>query len=139
MMATDEDALYCDLAETYGIFNWEALPVERLATLAIGLPDDARIKLKIADAKLSAANTLLAGIMDRLSVLVWQNTKDGAKGRNKPKFVLEGLDKKAPEGDLYASGEDFMAARNRILERFNNGEQRNSDGVCSTDTDDQGP
>ena len=40
MLATDEDALLCDFAETYGVYDLEALPVEKLAVLSFGrFPD----------------------------------------------------------------------------------------------------
>lgn len=39
----------------------------------------------------SQRELLLAGILDRLSTLVWFKTKDGLKGRNRPKSVLERL------------------------------------------------
>lgn len=48
MLATDRDALICDLAETYRVLDYRALPVELLATLAAGLRQDARIWQKIA-------------------------------------------------------------------------------------------
>ena len=37
MIALDQNALICDFAETYGIYNYRALPVSLLATLAVGL------------------------------------------------------------------------------------------------------
>ena len=37
MMALDEDALVCDLAETYHIFDMYELPCLKVATLAKGL------------------------------------------------------------------------------------------------------
>ena len=40
MMAADEDALACDIAETYGIYDMRALPAGRLAVLAVGLRED---------------------------------------------------------------------------------------------------
>ena len=48
MMALDEDALICDFAETYHIYNIYGMPVQYIATLAIGLRDDSRIKSKCA-------------------------------------------------------------------------------------------
>ena len=40
MIATDEDALICDFAETYHIYDYRSLDVEYAATLAYGLRDD---------------------------------------------------------------------------------------------------
>lgn len=122
MMAEDEDALYCDLAETYGIFNWEALPVERLATLSIGLRDDSRIKLALAGAKIDTEIMLLAAAVDRLTTLVWQRTKDGAKGRNRPESVVDALTKEPQEKPLtFTSGREFEEARARLIWEIEHG------------------
>ncbi len=34
MIAVDEDALVCDLAETYGIYDYRQLPITRVAVFA---------------------------------------------------------------------------------------------------------
>ena len=36
MIFTDEEALICDLAETYQIFDYRSLPVRTVATLSAG-------------------------------------------------------------------------------------------------------
>lgn len=43
MILTDEDALICDLAETYHVLDYRSLPLLTAATLASGLRSDARI------------------------------------------------------------------------------------------------
>jgi len=80
----DEGALICDLAETYGIYDYESLPVKLVATLCAGLRENARIKLKMAEAKVNNELWLLAAAVDRLSLLVWQNTEAGRNGVDKP-------------------------------------------------------
>lgn len=69
MFALDRNALLCDLAETYGIFNLRALRADMLAALACGLREDSRIKLRMADmnylppfASLALVSDTLAGI-----------------------------------------------------------------------------
>lgn len=99
MLATDEDAVVCDMAETYGIFDYHSLPSTYIATLAVGLRDDARIKLKMSQTAYPLKTMLLASAVDRLSLLVWAKTKDAEKNRNRPKSVLEELMKK-PESDI---------------------------------------
>jgi hypothetical protein len=62
---------------------------------------------------------LLAAAVDKLSLLVWAQTKDGQKGRNRPPSVFQALNKKTDEGnrpESFASGADFEAARKRLLE-----------------------
>ena len=51
MIQTDEDALICDLAETYGIFDYRQLPADQVAVFAFGLRDDSRIKLAMTNSK----------------------------------------------------------------------------------------
>lgn len=62
-----------------------------------------------------------AAQLDALRTLIWQNTKDGAKGRNKPKSVLDGMmpEKKMEKDDIVfcKSGTDFDKYRNSLLGR----------------------
>ena len=43
MIAIDEDALICDLAETYQIYDYRRLPVQTVAVFSLGLRDNSRI------------------------------------------------------------------------------------------------
>lgn len=74
MLATDRDSLECDLAETYGVLEMEALPVRKLAVLSFGLRDNSRIKMKLAGMKVSMDRLMLAGCFDMLSWLRWSKT-----------------------------------------------------------------
>ena len=40
MIKTDEDALICDLAETYRIYDYRQLPAYQVAVFSFGLRDD---------------------------------------------------------------------------------------------------
>lgn len=116
MLNIGEDALKCDLAETYHVYvvDWEnpPYPISYLADLANGLGNNSRIRRKINNMTLTLEETFQAIMIDKLSVLIWQNTKDGVKGRNMPESVyrkLEGLDEKAKdEVELFDSEEAFM-------------------------------
>lgn len=116
MLHMGEEELTCDMAETYHIYitDWENPPfvMPFLAKLACGLSNDSRIKRKIANVKLTLSESLEAIIVDKLSILIWQKTKDGMKGRKLPESTyrkLEGLDKKAKdELQSFATEEDFM-------------------------------
>ncbi|MDG4868758.1 DUF5361 domain-containing protein, partial [Guyparkeria sp. 1SP6A2] len=77
MIKTDEDALICDLAETYHIFDYRQLPVNMVAVFSYGLKDDSRIKMIMNDQNISLENLLLAGISDKVGLLLWMNSKDG--------------------------------------------------------------
>ena len=117
MNAADKDALLCDLAETYGIFDMRALPVSTLAVLACGLSADSRIKRKLVGVKATTNTLLLACAVDRLSTLAWMQSKDGAKNRNRPASILKSLLKERTEDTLtgFDSPEAFMTARARII------------------------
>ena len=69
MLAADEDALVCDMAETYHILDIWALPVELLAVLASGLRDNSRIRMKLAGYRYMATEFMLPQIVDILMAL----------------------------------------------------------------------
>ena len=118
MFAKDQSAWECDMAETYGIFDYERIPVRKLATLSAGLRDDSRIKMKMAGTKLDVRNMLLAVIADRLTWLCWAKTEDGTKGHNPPKSILETLYGDNSQNDdlmTFDTGKDFEEERNKIL------------------------
>lgn len=91
MIATDENALICDLAEIYRIYDYKSLPASRIATFSVGLRDNSRIKLKMNNTKHPLDTLLLAAIADRLSLLVWTKTTDGAQGVNRPSSIMAKL------------------------------------------------
>ena len=117
MIKLDEEALICDLAETYNILDYKKLALNKLAILACGLRDDSRIKLKMSKNILSPNQLLLAGIQDRLSLIVYSKTKDAEKGINYPKLVFDNLENKI---NGFSSGEDFMKERERIMKEGKN-------------------
>lgn len=116
MIALDEDALICDFAETYRVLDYEQLPVVRAATLAAGLRDDSRIKLKINGLKVSVETLLLARIADSSAINVYAKTKDAKTGKNPPKSmvsILMGTDA-TDEVEKFETAEDFKAEWERI-------------------------
>lgn len=109
-MALDEDALICDFAETYHIFNIYQLPVEYVATLAIGLRNDSRIKVKLSGLEVDYKTLLLAHLVDNTAINWWMKTEDAQHGRNRPKSIVESLTIKKDESkklQTFKSGEDF--------------------------------
>ena len=121
MYAEDRTAWECDLAETYGIFDYERIPVRKLATLSAGLRSDSRIMMKLAGITVTTTEMLLATISDRLAVLAWQNTEDGHKGNNPPESILDVLlNRNQKQSDLmvFHTSEEFEEERNRILSQM---------------------
>ena len=121
MIRTDETALICDLAETYGILDWRALPLHLAAALSSGLRDDSRIKMKITGRTAPSDTILLAAAVDRLSLLVWSKTKDAESGINRPESIaakMLGIGKE--ENNQYRAfrtPEEFEEARRRAINR----------------------
>lgn len=119
MIDTDEDMLMCDLAETYHIYDYKSLPARMVATLSVGLRDNSRIKMKMQGMKYPLETIFLAGMVDRLSQLVWMQTKDGMEGINQPKSVLAcliGTDDEQTDIKGFDTAEDFENEWRYIVE-----------------------
>lgn len=91
MISLDEDALICDFAEAYRIYDYKSLPLKTVATLACGLGDNSRIYRKMTDCEYSLDTLLLARIYDALQIILYSKTKDAQKGINKPEMMLDRL------------------------------------------------
>jgi len=117
MMNLDEDALQCDLAETYHIYNIKELPAYKVALFSVGLKGNSRIKMKLQNLKYPLEVILLANIIDRLSYLVWFKTRDGQKGRNRPISIAQKLiDANETHNVIsFASSKEFEQAKRMIL------------------------
>ena len=121
-MKFDEDALLCDLAETYQIYDFKQLPLTKVAVFSLGLKDDSRIKMKIRSQKLDLEKLLLMSVADNLKILLWSKTKDAQKGRNKPVLWSSALDEPKQKKEIvFNSGKDFENERERLLKEGGNG------------------
>lgn len=113
-MGEAETELVCDFAEYYHVYDFQALPVTLAATLVSGLREDSRTKMKIHGRKQPIETMLLAAIADRLSLLVWFETKDGHANRNRPKFFTDEILERNQEPDekpmAFNSKEELDAA-----------------------------
>ena len=112
-MELDEDALICDLAETYHILDYRSLPVQLVATLSAGLRDDSRIKLKAADTSVDLETIILAAIADNLTML---RAGMDRKNRGKPFLFTEAIngERKKQKVRGFRTVEEFEAALKRI-------------------------
>lgn len=118
MVIADEEALICDFAETYGIYDYRKLPLKTAAILASGLRDNSRIKIKMSGLNAAPEVILNAAIADRTGMLVWMQSKDGAKNRNRPASILDKIlnpEKKKEDVTAFATGQDFEDEWNRLL------------------------
>lgn len=91
MINLDEDALICDFAETYHIYDYRSLPVKLAATLSAGLREDSRIKMAASGAPATQNTILLATIADRVEAFRYGFSEDASKGANQPVSLVEAL------------------------------------------------
>lgn len=116
MIARNENALICDFAETYHIYDYKSMPPKQAAILAVGLPADSRIKRDISDQKQTSEILLLATIADALNTLVWFKTRDGQRGVNRPASVLQKFLEEPEEYEAFDSIEEYEAARRERMQ-----------------------
>lgn len=124
MIKLDEDALICDLAETYQIYDYRQLPLLKVAVFSCGLSEDSRIKMRMSNQIIPMETLLLAGLSDKISVLLWTKTKDGQKGRNRPPMIFDAFNQnktKQRETVVFNSGEDFEERRKELLKQAASG------------------
>lgn len=101
----------CDLAQTYGIFDYSKHSCKLIATLVSGLGGNSRIA-RIENGSIASEEALLlAHLSDRLGCIISILT-----GSEMPKSLFEILagheqEKATPEYQTYNSIEEFMAAR----------------------------
>lgn len=109
MVRTDEDALLCDFAETYHILDFRALPLRLAATLAAGLREESRIKMKLAGAQVPAGLLLQAHTLDTVRLLWWAKTEDAQKNKNRPKSIAKLLagQEEEPVCETFRTPEEF--------------------------------
>ncbi|MBQ9075088.1 MAG: hypothetical protein IJY32_03895 [Mogibacterium sp.] len=119
MISKDRGALICDLAETYGIYDYRSLPVSTVATLSAGLREDSRIKTKIRGGKAEFDTDVLIGLVyDRLVDILF---RIGAYKKHPDSLALKlmGVEEGRTKKDIrtFSSADAFEKARNRILQK----------------------
>lgn len=119
MLCVDKDAVICDLAETYHILDYKALPVPLLAVLCSGLRDDSRIKMKMANATYIPPSIVLPQIADTLTVFRYAFSKDAGEPKLMTEIMAGHTTPKTEHG--YASPAEYNAARERILKGIQHG------------------
>ena len=118
MIRTDESALICDLAETYHVFDYRSLPVSLVATFSVGLRENSRIKMKMADMKYDLKTLLLASVLDGINLGNWLKSQRDEESR--PKSITERLLGSNPEDDdkeYFMSADEFEQKRKELIEK----------------------
>lgn len=117
-----EDLLICDLAETYGIYDYRAMKPSLIATLAVGLPETSRITRKYSSNPLTLDQMLLCMIEDSINRLIWG--LGGSKASKKPASLLKKLTQKKKEKDelmSFTSPEEYEEWMRQKRESWKNG------------------
>lgn len=91
MLRADEGALICDLAESYGLFDYKTVPARLLGTLAAGLREDSRSKMLAYGQKVNKTEMLLAALMDGVNRIAWMLAAICPREGEPPKSVLDAL------------------------------------------------
>lgn len=106
-MTECEEELICDLAETYGIYDWKQMPQTYISILTAGLRDESRVKMKLSGQRLTTDQGFLVVLIDQLNWVLWQRS---GKKSGKPKSLYKQLtEPQKPKEDLakFSSEEDF--------------------------------
>ena len=115
MIAADKDAVICDLAETYHIYDYRALPVTLLATLCCGLRENSRIRMKLEELHPVPVEFMVARAADDIAAIRYALT--AKKGDETPEFytdlILGKVKQKKASG--FATVEDYERAKQEIL------------------------
>ena len=116
LINTDKGLLECDLAETYGIFDFERLPLSKVATFSCGLRDNSRIMMKVANTNVTTETLLLASAVDQLNFIAWSKTEDAQHGNGRPKSVVNALiNPQERENETFTNADEFERMRNELL------------------------
>ena len=112
-LATEKDALLCDLAETYRIYDYRSIPVRMLATFVAGLDEDSRVGRIRDGRKVSIETYYLAELCDMLEALLL-----GLSGKNgSPNRCEALLIKKAEDKPGTYTVDEYNRLRERIMKK----------------------
>lgn len=116
VVVADEEALICDMAETYKIYDYRALPISYIAILTNGLPKTSRVKSNLMGIK-ERLNTeyLLAYLCDTVTLIRYMLMADPPSINDIDLFVdIMHPPTNASNTQVFRSGADFTAQWNRL-------------------------
>ena len=112
-----KDALICDFAEYYHLYDFSSVPMETAAVLACGLPADSRTIRKMSGQKFTTDMILKIRLVD--AVMSFENAFVNVHSKRKvprPQSLMKTLMKQDDnEIRTFRSGEDFERERERLL------------------------
>ena len=124
MRAVHEDALICDFAQYYHVYEIDSLDVRTAAVLACGLPADSRAFRESSRSKETGINPdslFKAAVIDAIRNVEWAICQTHSKKRLKrPESVTKKLlgqkDEQHQNVQGFETPEEYEAARQRIIE-----------------------
>lgn len=117
MFSLDREAVICDFAETYHIYTFKGLPARYVATLAVGLRENSRIKLRLAGVKntppeIVISALLLDALRDLRFMIARYLSLEVERGESMTDLIY-GKDEPTKRG--YSSAKEFEEAREKIM------------------------
>lgn len=108
------------MAEFYHIYNYREIKGRNLAIFVCGLRPFSRLMVALSGCPVTQDQIIQASILDRVNFLAWAQTKDGAKGINKPKSIVDLLMNREENQSscVFDSAEDFEKARAQIIKEL---------------------
>ena len=122
MRVVHRDALICDFAQYYHVYDIDAVDVQTAAILACGLPSDSRTIREMSGSKHDPERIYKYALIDAVRSVEWAiiQAHSGKKKVKRPESMLQkylGLDKdQKQEVQGFDSPEEYEAARARIIE-----------------------
>lgn len=114
MRASDTDALICDFAQYYHIYDFQALELKQAAVLACGLPEESRIMRIMKGQKYGNEEMIMLAILDTLRAIeyayVKAHCKDDADIPEYRSLLAELSDGREPEetdSQWFSTADDF--------------------------------
>lgn len=119
MRALDNDALICDFAQYYHIYDFTALDLKYAAVLACGLPKESRIMTVMSGKKFQADTLIQLAILDTVRALehafIQAHSKDELPEFRSLLTELFGEDAQEDiDAQWFTSADDFKAEWARV-------------------------
>lgn len=114
-MCDYHDAVICDLAETYHIFDYHQVPPQTLAVLVGGLGVNSRTGQAMAGLKAPFDTVLLADLVDMLGAIINGLSKHPKQLQSIAETLAEGAE---VQTSGYATPDELKQARENIVKKI---------------------
>lgn len=118
MLSLDREAVICDFAEAYHIYTFKGLSARYIATLAIGLRENSRIKLKMIGVKNCIPSIILnALLIDSVRDIRYMLAKYLSLETERGESIVDLIygNEQSAKKTGYSSVQEFEEAREKII------------------------